>query len=76
MMMFHRQRGYQMICAHVHDFIRGTRIALPRPISRRRISRFHWDIVRPNDKAEQLVFRHLEALAVASARRRQQPTEI
>jgi hypothetical protein len=52
-----------MICAQVHDFIRGTKIALPRPVAGKSIHPSRWDIVRSNQSAEQLVIRHLKALA-------------
>jgi len=60
-----------MICAHIYDFIRGTRIAVPRPTRREQGCSWGWDIVRPNEQAEQLVFRHVEALAELSATRGQ-----
>ena len=51
-----------MICTHIHDFVRGTKIALPRPVADKFSHSFKADIVRPNTVAEQIVFRHLKAL--------------
>ncbi len=59
-----------MVCSHIHDFIRGTKIALPRPESGRSIDPSRWDIVRPNGSAERLVFHHLEALKALRAGKR------
>lgn len=56
-----------MICFHVHDFIRGTKIALPRPVKGRPNRSFQWDIVRPNKGAERIVLCHLEALEACKA---------
>jgi hypothetical protein len=56
-----------MICSHVHDFIRGTKIALPRPGTGKSIHPSQWDIVRPNQSAERIVFRHLKALEAFKA---------
>ena len=51
-----------MICSYVHDFVRGTKIALPRPVAERSSHSFQVDIVRPNQSADQIVARHLKAL--------------
>lgn len=55
-----------MACTLVHDFIRGTKIALPRPVAGRFNHSLQADIVRPNKVAEQIVFRHLKALEALS----------
>jgi hypothetical protein len=51
-----------MICSHVHDFVRGTKIALPRLVAERSSHSFQVDIVRPNQSADQIVAHHLKAL--------------
>lgn len=56
-----------MICTHVHDFIRGTKIALPRARSGKSIRPLQWDIVRPNRSADRIVARHLKALEAFKA---------
>lgn len=56
-----------MICSHVHDFIRGTTIALRRPRAGKSLRPSQWDIVRPNESADQMVSRHLKALEAIQA---------
>lgn len=56
-----------MSCARVHDFIRGTKITLPRPAAEGFSQSFKAEIVRPNKVAEQIVFRHLKALEAFKA---------
>lgn len=51
-----------MICAYVHDFIGGVKIALPRPGGKDSDQLPHWDIVRQNESAGQMVLRHQAAL--------------
>jgi hypothetical protein len=51
-----------MICSQLHDFIRGTTIALPHPGTKKSIDPSHWDIVRPNESADRMVLRHLKSL--------------
>ena len=51
-----------MICSHIHDFIRGTKIALTSPQGEKLGGDLRWDIVRPNEAADQMMFRHLETL--------------
>jgi hypothetical protein len=64
-----------MICSHVHDFIRGTKIALPRRGSGKSFHPSEWDIVRPNQSTDQIVFRHLEALEAIKGRGRPKITK-
>lgn len=56
-----------MSCAHIYDFISGSKITLPHPrvIRERRDERR--DIVRPNQEAEQLVLRHVEMLQMLAS---------
>lgn len=64
-----------MACSYIHDFISGTKIALPRPTGRDANQSFQWDIVRQNESAGRMVLRHLEALEALRARRRPNPTK-
>jgi hypothetical protein len=64
-----------MICSHVHDFIRGTKIALPRRGSGKSFHPSEWDIVRPNQSADQMVFHHLKALEAFNAGGRPETTK-
>jgi hypothetical protein len=56
-----------MSCSHIHDFIRGTKIALPRWGSGKSFHPSEWDIVRPNKSADQMVFHHLKTLEAFKA---------
>lgn len=58
-----------MTCTHIHDFIRGTTLALPRPGIGKSIRSSQWDIVRPNQNTQRLVSRHLKALEALKARK-------
>ena len=58
-----------MSCLHVHDFINGTMIAMPRATAGQQTERDVWDILRPNRKAAVLVARHAEALEALSIKR-------
>ena len=51
-----------MICLHLYDFVSGAKIALPRPTNGKLNEHLQWDIVRPNESAEQMVLCHLETL--------------
>ena len=51
-----------MICSHLYDFVSGATIALPHPTNGKPSEHHQWDIVRPNESAEQMVLRHLETL--------------
>ena len=55
-----------MGCSHVRDFIRGTTIVLPRPASQSPDREPH-DILRPNQKAAELISRHVEVLEALNA---------
>ena len=46
----------------VHDFIKGTTIALPPVSLDRSIGQDSWDILRPNQEASELVARHVRVL--------------
>ena len=59
-----------MSCTHVHDFISGTTLALPRPGARKLVRASQWEIVRPNQNAQRIVSRHLKALEALKARKR------
>ena len=48
--------------SNVHDFIKGTTIALPRTVVSQSPDREAFDILRPSRKAAVLVSQHLEAL--------------
>jgi hypothetical protein len=64
-----------MLCTHIHDFVRGTKTVLPRPAVRKPSRDSEWDIVRPNQRAEQLACRHRLALEAINADERRQVTE-
>jgi hypothetical protein len=64
-----------MLCTHIHDFVRGTKTVLPRPAVRKPSRDSQWDIVRPNQMAEQLVCRHRLALEAINAGERRQVTK-
>jgi len=49
-----------MKCRHVHDFIKGTTIALPAPVQSPGHGEF--DILRANPKAARVVSAHVAAL--------------
>lgn len=51
-----------MGCVHVHDFIRGTTITLPRAALEQSIGQEVWDILRPNEQASELFARHVQTL--------------
>jgi len=51
-----------MACLHIHDFITGSRIVLPRPTVNRPNAVEVWDILRPNAQAAELVARHVKML--------------
>ena len=51
-----------MACQRVHDFVRGTTIALPHVNLEKSTDREIWDILRPNRKASDLVAQHVRAL--------------
>lgn len=57
-----------MGCAHIHDFIAGTTIALATPRVRGPGKRDRLDIVRPNLGAAELVTRHMRMLESLGAR--------
>jgi hypothetical protein len=58
-----------MICSHVYDFFGGTKIALPHPRAEQLVEHPQWDIVRPNESAEQVVRRHLATLKALESRK-------
>ena len=51
-----------MGCFQIHDFIRGTTIALPRAMVGQSDNHEGCDILRPNREATTLVLRHVAAL--------------
>lgn len=59
-----------MSCLHVHDFIAGTTITLPRAILERPVAQEGWDILRPNQQASALVARHVQVLEGLGAERK------
>jgi hypothetical protein len=58
-----------MNCLHVHDFIKGTTIALPRANLSQPVDRERWDIFHPNQEAAELVLRHVDALKIKRKRK-------
>lgn len=59
-----------MSCSHVHDFIKGTTIALPRAVVSQSPDREVFDILRPSSKAAVLVSQHTETLNRLSINRK------
>jgi hypothetical protein len=57
-----------MACSHVHDFITGTTIALPRPSAAPGAEREIFDILHPSQIAAALVARHTAALEALGGR--------
>lgn len=57
-----------MACLRIHDFIRGTTIALPVGEIGNPKGDAPWDVLRPNAIASALVLRHVEALDGFAAR--------
>ncbi len=63
-----------MSCHYVHDFIKGTTIALPHPSPVQPSAQWKFDILRPSPQAASLVSAHVMALS-ALRRRRARPGE-
>ncbi len=60
-----------MLCNRVFDFVTGSEIPIPPPSD----TPPRWDIVRPNETAEELLARHARALGgQASSSRRPDPS--
>lgn len=51
-----------MGCQRVHDFVKGTTIALPHVNLEKFTDREIWDILRPSRKASELVAQHVRVL--------------
>jgi hypothetical protein len=64
------ERKIHVNCLHVHDFIKGTTIVLPRGNVGQSVVGEGWDILHSNQEAAELVSRHVEALDALTLKRK------
>ena len=59
----------------IFDFVKGTKVVLPRPGRATTVDSSQWDIVRANRRAERMVSQHIKALKAFHAAQRPQTTK-